>query len=518
MTLGHRNYSSLSSSDDIDTPATPETGSQQSYKAWITYIIVSSVAFGIGNSSPPVSLLIYAHFVLLYLGYTRFAFLSMMHYIFCTVVTSVIGAVGFSYAFHHAFYTNDTFYVSYVMAFLVGFVYFILILTCCLSPHMYFSLRFPTSFYRYFIFPTLYCGISHLLYLNVGSFTSIAYSVSDFPSLRFSASLGGILVVEYFVLYVSTLLGCVIGKYDAQTSRVFMRSIAAIFVYFILLNVAMNQKTISAPYPSVSATCITAHKTAYHSTDFARLWNTTVLQASHSALIIWSEAATTLSLKDESIFLMDVRQLAVSTHTLIGVSYVLTRPSGVELNRFALVSARGDLNRKYTKAHAIPFLEKLYTSHSGIKISDTALGRIGVAIGHDYDFLNYIQNQPSVDIMLEPSSAWKGVARRHFDVSAMRALENGFTLFCCTSNGISGVVTHNGEVTSRIPSGHDRNVYWFTLPLQSHLSTLYKSVGYFLQYILYVVSGVIVALLLIPKGWIIRISQTTAVFPDHVVW
>lgn len=43
-----------------------------------------------------------------------------------------------------------------------------------------------------------------------------------------------------------------------------------------------------------------------------------------------------------------------------------------------------------------------------------------------------------VDLFLQPSWTWNDINRRHFNENAIRALENGFTMFRCSSDGESG--------------------------------------------------------------------------------
>jgi len=45
-----------------------------------------------------------------------------------------------------------------------------------------------------------------------------------------------------------------------------------------------------------------------------------------------------------------------------------------------------------------------------------------------------------VDLLLQPSWTWGAILTRHMEGNAVRAVENGFSLLRCSSQGESGVV------------------------------------------------------------------------------
>ena len=46
-----------------------------------------------------------------------------------------------------------------------------------------------------------------------------------------------------------------------------------------------------------------------------------------------------------------------------------------------------------------------------------------------------------VDLVLQPSWTWGAILSRHMEGDAVRAVENGFSMLRCSSQGESGVVS-----------------------------------------------------------------------------
>ena len=104
-----------------------------------------------------------------------------------------------------------------------------------------------------------------------------------------------------------------------------------------------------------------------------------------------------------------------------------------------------------------------------------------------------------MDILLQPSWTWNALSSRHFNGDTVRAIENGFTLFRCSSAGESGVVSPRGTVHQRRFTGSDPNVVVpFSLPLMPRVATLYTAVGFTFEWIMLSLSILIYIVLLTP--------------------
>lgn len=113
-------------------------------------------------------------------------------------------------------------------------------------------------------------------------------------------------------------------------------------------------------------------------------------------------------------------------------------------------------------------------------------GRVGGAICFDYNFPHFISqaNTHKVDLMLQPSWTWGPIGTYHEQSNIIRAVENGFTLFRCVSQGISGVFepTLNSAYNQKVASINN-DKYLFYLPLQKRVATLYSYIGNVFVYI-----------------------------------
>lgn len=80
--------------------------------------------------------------------------------------------------------------------------------------------------------------------------------------------------------------------------------------------------------------------------------------------------------------------------------------------------------------------------------------------------------------MLQPSWTWGPIGTYHQQTNTLRAVENGFTLFRCVSQGVSGIYepTLNGVFNQKVASINVEH-YLFSLPLQKRAATLYGYVG-----------------------------------------
>jgi apolipoprotein N-acyltransferase len=104
-----------------------------------------------------------------------------------------------------------------------------------------------------------------------------------------------------------------------------------------------------------------------------------------------------------------------------------------------------------------------------------------------------------VDLFLQPSWTWNAISSRHFETNAVRAVENGFTLFRCSSNGESGIVDPRGKVQQRQFTGHSPlEKHVFSLPLNRRVQTLYASAGYGFEWLCLAVTACFYLAVLIP--------------------
>jgi apolipoprotein N-acyltransferase len=159
---------------------------------------------------------------------------------------------------------------------------------------------------------------------------------------------------------------------------------------------------------------------------------------------------------------------------------------------------------------------------------DSEYGKLAGSICFDMDFPTYIRqagvqetgwyftaatryirdNAWCADIMLQPSWTWNAINSRHFTGDAVRTIENGFTLFRCSSNGESGIVSPLGEIKARTYTGNNPNYpALFQLPLQHRQATMYTAVGFIFEWICLVASIFYYLMVLLPKETVLKSTR-----------
>ncbi|KAI9323251.1 carbon-nitrogen hydrolase [Dichotomocladium elegans] len=215
--------------------------------------------------------------------------------------------------------------------------------------------------------------------------------------------------------------------------------------------------------------------------DHNRWFNKTLNLAKAGAkIIIWSEETAQVQDPDAEQQLIErAKGIAAEENVYIGLTYELSGP--VMANKFALVTPGGDVPINYIKSHPVPYVELFPAGPSVLQVADTPeFGRIGVAICFDFNFPWFIRqaSQKNVDLMLQPSWTWGSMGTYHSQGNSLRAVENGFTLLRCGSQGLSGVFdpVMNGLFSQHMPTVTDAE-YIFNLPLRKRRWTLYGSTG-----------------------------------------
>jgi apolipoprotein N-acyltransferase len=180
-------------------------------------------------------------------------------------------------------------------------------------------------------------------------------------------------------------------------------------------------------------------------------------------------------------------------------------------NQFVLITPSGDIAWNYLKVHPVPIIESnIQPGTNSLPTYKSQYGMLGGAICFDLDYPNYIleAGRKQVKILLQPSWTWGALSSRHFEGNAVRAVENGFTLLRCSSDGESGVVGPRGQFLSRVFTGSNpAEAVSLALPLASRAPTLYVAVGFIFEQMILAIAIVIYVVLLLPNAILHRISH-----------
>jgi len=132
-----------------------------------------------------------------------------------------------------------------------------------------------------------------------------------------------------------------------------------------------------------------------------------------------------------------------------------------------------DVIWNYRKSHPVPFIESnIIPGPLILPTYSSTYGMLGGAICFDLDYPNFIiqSGWKYVDILLQPSWTWGAINYRHFDDNSIRTIENGFTLFRCSSDGESGIINHKGKILARKYTGNNpdlKSIALFSLPIKT---------------------------------------------------
>ena len=91
---------------------------------------------------------------------------------------------------------------------------------------------------------------------------------------------------------------------------------------------------------------------------------------------------------------------------------------------------------------------------SPLKVADITGTKVGAAICYDYDFpyLAKGYGELGADMVILPSSDWRGIDPVHTEMAAFRAVEQGHSVLRSTRFGLSAAITPYGEMVSQMSS------------------------------------------------------------------
>ncbi|KAI9478058.1 MAG: carbon-nitrogen hydrolase [Benjaminiella poitrasii] len=343
-------------------------------------------------------------------------------------------------------------------------------------------------------FPCLWTSLWLFLarYGPLGDYISLSTNVVVWPEFGQIASLGGRSLMDFWM----ALLGTILFEYTiSEKERISGRPLTIFSILMALMLIyggaRINIHTNSfyqVNYPeyvpkTVQVGCIVGPG---GSPDFPQLqaqspdiWlnMTKELAETGAKLVLWSEL--TMNVKDaeeEEFLVQQAKDLAQFHQIYLGITYGTANE-----NKLVFITKQGEIGFDYNKAHPVPGIETQPPGPDLLQYIDTEeFGRIGGGICFDFNFPSFISQASThkVDIMLQPSWTWGPIGTYHQQSNIIRAVENGFTLFRCVSQGVSGIYepTLSGIFNQKVASINAEK-YSFYLPLQKRVDTLYGYIG-----------------------------------------
>lgn len=484
----------------------------------ILWLILSAVFSGLGNSLEPVTVLSWLHIYCLIIGIEGLNLNKWSYTISVIIFLIIIQAIGFCIGFSTIFGYPHSTPGTIFQTFAVGLIYWALVILLALIPHYYLRRRYPRSSYTLFVYPICETAVSIVLIGNVVStFPSIGNSVLDFAPLVQVSALVGLAGIEFYLVLSATWTAYLTLGYITKNSRIFSRFIGFSLILFIITGFIIQsdsfyQRNVASQITPVwKASCVFGQTEKYGSESYEMVWQNTkdrILEKSN--FILWAEETVEIHSDEEE---QDIIQRGINLTMLsngtsyLGLGYYKRKHNANKAtNHFTLITPDGKVAWNYRKAHPVPGVEdEVEAGPLEVPTYDSIYGKLSGSICFDLDFPNTIKQagERKVDIFLQPSWTWNAISTRHFVGDSLRAIENGFTLIRCSSDGESGVVNPRGIFKTRIFTGHDpKTIVVFPVAKEQRVETMYTLFGFVFEWILLCFQFFCYILLVVPSTWL----------------
>jgi len=211
------------------------------------------------------------------------------------------------------------------------------------------------------------------------------------------------------------------------------------------------------------------------------LFERTRLAAARGArLVVWNEVATLIEPTAEPAFLQRGRDQARALHIDLVLAYgvIERREPFLMQNKFVFVTSEGELAETYEKHHPVPG-EPSVRGDRFAQVIDRPYGRVGGMICYDGDFpeMGLDAAAHGAELVVVPSSDWRGIDPVHTMMARTRAVEGGFAMLRSTRWGASAGFDAYGRVRGWMrPTEANDRVMVTTLPV-GRVPTAYAAIG-----------------------------------------
>ncbi|MET0403816.1 MAG: nitrilase-related carbon-nitrogen hydrolase [Cystobacter sp.] len=201
-------------------------------------------------------------------------------------------------------------------------------------------------------------------------------------------------------------------------------------------------------------------------------------------LLLWSEGNAVVLAGELDAFIARGSALAREQGVWLGMSVASFTPSEERVlrNELILVGPDGAVAWRYVKSRPVPGWE---AEHSIPGSTEPAVGQapgvggLGGAICFDGDFPQAFAraSERGMELLLLPSSDWKGISPLHTQQAVFRAVEQGFSLVRQVNQGLSVAVDGYGRVYGELDHfTAEERVLRAELPV-GRVPTLYARIG-----------------------------------------
>ncbi|HEU5060147.1 MAG TPA: nitrilase-related carbon-nitrogen hydrolase [Kofleriaceae bacterium] len=190
---------------------------------------------------------------------------------------------------------------------------------------------------------------------------------------------------------------------------------------------------------------------------FAR---TQVAAARGARLVVWNEVATLVDPAGEAAFVARARAMARDLAIDLVLAYAVLESRDPVLldNKYLFIADDGRVLDSYQKHHPVPG-EPSIRGSGPLRVLDRPYGRVGGAICYDYDFpaLAREHARAGADLVVLPSSDWRGIDPVHTFMARLRAIEGGFALVRSVRWAPSGAFDAHGRIRAWMTAVDDND-------------------------------------------------------------
>lgn len=354
--------------------------------------------------------------------------------------------------------------------------------------------KLPGSFLSSLIFPAAFVSVEVLRALTpIGSLGAMAYTQSGFLPLMQVTSLIGSFGLSFLIYWFGAV------AVTATEKRPRWKPAAGVCLALLAASVCFGcVRCVAFPVGSENtvrvASVVGPFYEKYKDGTYAEIPSEESLryflsEAQRAAeggakIACWNEEAFALDETEEPLLMDAAVTFAKENGMILIVGYETADTDGSEngdsVNKSILVLPDGSVT-EYIKTNLIPLVELPgYVKGSGaVPCVQTDAGVIANVICFDDTFIGFIREKAgSADVLFVPSWDWRGVKRAHTDLSAFRAVENGFAVVKPSYDGVSAAIDRQGRVLGRFDTadtGFD-TVQFADIPVKG-VPTVYAKIG-----------------------------------------
>lgn len=303
-----------------------------------------------------------------------------------------------------------------------------------------------------------------------GAWMATANSQVEWLALMQVASVTGLAGIGALMSWAAGTMAMLIGApadVVSRTSRIRHVAVLASVLIGVLLwgTVRMNQP-VTGRSVSVAAVATAVGPTerglpdaqALAANTDALFERTRVAAARGARLVVWNEIATVIEPDEEDAFTTRAKAMARELGIDLVLAYAVLEGTTTILfdNKYLFISDTGDILDEYQKHHPVPG-EPSIRGTGPLRVLERPYGRVGGAICYDYDFPAMAREHAlaDADLVVLPSSDWRGIDPVHTFMARVRALEGGFALLRAVRWAPSAAFDAHGNARAWMPATGD---------------------------------------------------------------